>query len=113
MDLPVRESAIILQEPAEQNAISAIASNNLSGPVPPVGCASVPRALQEGSIPALVPGAGREFSREELGQFDGRLSDRVYVGLLGRVYDVTPASKLYGPGRSAGYSVRYGGIRCL
>ena len=44
----------------------------------------------------------RIFTAEELSQYDGNRSTRIYLAVLGEVYDVTDGEGYYGPGQ--GYS---------
>ena len=44
----------------------------------------------------------RLFTAEELSQYDGNRSTRIYLAVLGEVYDVTDGEGYYGPGQ--GYS---------
>jgi len=49
--------------------------------------------------PPLPPMKRRDFTLEELKQFDGTGPDgRVLIGVLGKVYDVTKGKRFYGPG---------------
>jgi hypothetical protein len=48
-------------------------------------CCGLPAALQAGL-----------FSAEQLARFDGRRSRRVYLAVLGSVFDVTPGARHYG-----------------
>jgi len=46
---------------------------------------------------------GKEFTQEELKNYDGVKNAAVYVAVKGCVYDVTPKKGLYGPGGSYHY----------
>lgn len=49
--------------------------------------------------PPLPPMKKRDFTLEQLKDFDGKQPDgRVLMGVLGKVYDVTKGKKFYGPG---------------
>ncbi|ODQ82405.1 hypothetical protein BABINDRAFT_5378 [Babjeviella inositovora NRRL Y-12698] len=50
----------------------------------------------------LDPPKDAWFTREELSQYDGVKSDKIYVGIKGTVFDVSKNTKSYGP--NAGYS---------
>ncbi len=57
---------------------------------PPV---AVPSQQQQRPKPPL-----RDFTADELRQYDGLHGDQVYVSILGTVYDVSSRRQFYGPG---------------
>lgn len=40
----------------------------------------------------------KEFSLDELSQYDGVKRDEIYISVRGKVYDMTPGKDFYGPG---------------
>lgn len=51
----------------------------------------------------LDPPKHQKFTREELSQFDGVRSDKIFVAIKGTVFDVTRNTAAYGP--DGGYHV--------
>ncbi|BDA42620.1 probable membrane-associated progesterone receptor component 2 [Coccomyxa sp. Obi] len=51
----------------------------------------------------------KEFSLNELSQYDGIKREEIYISVRGKVYDMTPGKDFYGPG--AGYHV-FAGKEC-
>lgn len=44
----------------------------------------------------MQPSGERLFTPQQLAPFDGRGGRRIYLAILGSVYDVTPGAKHYG-----------------
>eukprot|EP01130_Rhizamoeba_saxonica_P007389 TRINITY_DN298_c0_g1_i1.p1 TRINITY_DN298_c0_g1~~TRINITY_DN298_c0_g1_i1.p1 ORF type:complete len:143 (-),score=41.81 TRINITY_DN298_c0_g1_i1:30-458(-) len=42
----------------------------------------------------------KDFTLEELKKYNGENGNNIYIGVNGKVYDVTPAAGFYGPGGS-------------
>ncbi|XP_068629483.1 neuferricin [Battus philenor] len=53
------------------------------------------------------------FSKEQLSQYNGIVNDRLYLAVLGHVFDVTDGAKHYAPGSSYNYFIGKDGSRAL
>ena len=51
----------------------------------------------------LEPMKKRDFTLEELQEFDGNSSPRILIAVNGKVFDVTRGKHFYGPGTSIEY----------
>ncbi|NWI21052.1 PGRC2 protein, partial [Crypturellus soui] len=54
-------------------------------------------AAQQGQAAALPRMKRRDFSLEQLREFDGARNPRILLAVNGKVFDVTKGSKFYGP----------------
>lgn len=59
-------------------------------------------AARQGEAAALPRMKRRDFSLEQLREFDGARNPRILLAVNGKVFDVTKGSKFYGPGETAG-----------
>ncbi|KNE61051.1 hypothetical protein AMAG_06806 [Allomyces macrogynus ATCC 38327] len=50
------------------------------------------------NLDATEPILIRSFTPRELAHYDGKQTDKIYVAVLGRVFDVTAGKAFYGPG---------------
>jgi hypothetical protein len=57
-------------------------------------------AGEESPAAALPRMKKRDFSLEQLRQFDGSRTPRILLAVNGKVFDVTKGSKFYGPGET-------------
>lgn len=66
------------------------------------GLGSGPGAGEESPAATLPRMKKRDFSLEQLRQYDGARTPRILLAVNGKVFDVTKGSKFYGPGESEG-----------
>lgn len=62
------------------------------------GLGSGPGAGEESPAASLPRMKKRDFSLEQLRQYDGARTPRILLAVNGKVFDVTKGSKFYGPG---------------
>lgn len=62
------------------------------------GLCSGPGAGEESPAATLPRMKKRDFSLEQLRQYDGARTPRILLAVNGKVFDVTKGSKFYGPG---------------
>jgi len=55
----------------------------------------------------------RLFTKDELAKFDGKTSSRIYLAILGQVFDVTKKKDTYGPGGSYAFFAGRDGTRAF
>ena len=64
------------------------------------GLCSGPGAGEESPAATLPRMKKRDFSLEQLRQYDGARTPRILLAVNGKVFDVTKGSKFYGPGEA-------------
>lgn len=75
----------------------------------PQHCSCPPARLRQGPRMAAMAAPARQFTAEELRQYDGRDGGPVYIALRGRVLDVSEGRSFYGPGGP--YAIFGGALR--
>lgn len=68
------------------------------------GLGAGPGAGEESPAATLPRMKKRDFSLEQLRQYDGARTPRILLAVNGKVFDVTKGSKFYGPGEESGVS---------
>ena len=77
---------------------------SVGGWPPPIStcCLHTLRAQAHAGVGRELEGGLRLFLSEELAPFNGQRSKRIYLGIMGRVFDVTAGARHYGAGGAPG-----------